>query len=237
MAYKKHFSFFESYYEAFKDLPPEVVGEVVIAMGKYYFEDEIVDLHGVGKVVFELIKPVLENSKEKAQNGRLGGAPVGNTNASKTTENNRKTTKNNRKQPDKDKDKERDKDLDMKKDKEFKTPPISPPPKTLTQIVKDRNLSPELESKILEWLKYKTERKEGYKETGLNALVSEIQNNVERYSLDAVIDCINKSMSRGYKGIIFDLIKQNPTAKDNVTPFNPTDYLLQQIREEESANG
>ena len=40
---KKHFSFFESYYRSFKGLPPKVIGEIILAMGALYFEDEEVD--------------------------------------------------------------------------------------------------------------------------------------------------------------------------------------------------
>lgn len=240
----KSFSFFESYFSALKKLPPKKIGEVVLAMGEYFFEDkEIPECDGITGVALELIRPTLCISKAKALSGKKGGESKTQANAKQTPskpEANLKQMESkvqaNRKQTASDKGKGiRIKD----KNKDLKTPLISPLKKSLEDIVKEKNLPLDLENKILEWLKYKTERKEAYKETGLNALITEIRNNVDRYGMASVIECINKSMSRGYRGIIFEMIKpdQKGSNSGNVTSFNPTEYLLQQIREEESANG
>lgn len=97
MADTKQFNFFESYYRSFQNLPPEVVGEVVKAMGSYFFENEIIELNGLSQAVFELIKPVMDSSKKKAENGSKGGAPKGNTNAKKQAKNNQKQANDNQK--------------------------------------------------------------------------------------------------------------------------------------------
>lgn len=206
----KYFSFFESYHKSFKGLPPKVIGEIILAMGNYYFDGEETELKGTSKIVFELIKPVLESSRKKSENGAKGGAPKGNTNALKTS---KKQAKNKQKQATvvlekqaKTSDKEKDKDKE-KGDKEKKTPTESKK-RTMSEIVKGRNLDPRLEEKVLEWLKYKTERREGYKETGLNSLITEIQHNVDEHGLDPVLNCMTTSMGRGYKGIIFELIEK-----------------------------
>lgn len=235
----KYFSFFESYHKSFKGLPPKVIGEIILAMGNYYFDGEESELNGTSKIVFELIKPVLESSRKKSENGAKGGAPKGNTNALKTS---KKQAKNKQKQAtvvlekqtktsDKEKEKDKDKDKDMEKgDKEKKTPSESKK-RTLTEIVHERNLDPQLEAKILEWLKYKTERHEGYKETGLNNLISEILNNVDKYGLNPVIDCISKSMGRNYAGIIFNLIeKGNGDNRASSNPrFDANAFILSKI--------
>ena len=90
---RSKFSFFKSYYESFKDLPPEVVGIVVKAMGSYFFDGVEPKLDGLAGAVFSLIKPVLDSSKKKAENGAKGGAPEGNSNASKQAKNKQKTSK------------------------------------------------------------------------------------------------------------------------------------------------
>jgi len=239
---KRYFSFFESYYKSFKGLNPKVVGEIVLAMGAFYFDDEEIELKNVSKNIFELIKPVLESSKKKSENGAKGGAPTGNSNASKTSKkqpkNKQTTSKKQAKTSDKDKEKDKEKDMDKEMEKgdiEKKTPSESKK-RTLTEIVHERNLDPQLEAKILEWLKYKTERHEGYKETGLNNLISEILNNVDKYGLNPVIDCISKSMGRNYAGIIFNLIeKSNGNNRTSDTTFSPISYLLGQIESEGSA--
>lgn len=58
------------------------------------------------------------------------------------------------------------------------------------------------------WLKYKRERREPYKPQGLKALISEIQNNVDRYGEQAVIELMQKCMASGWRGIIFDKLNQ-----------------------------
>lgn len=72
----------------------------------------------------------------------------------------------------------------------------------------DDIFSQELAGKVKDWLQYKKERREGYKEVGLKSLITEIRHNTERYGEQAVIDLINYSMAANYKGIIFDRLKQ-----------------------------
>ena len=64
-----------------------------------------------------------------------------------------------------------------------------------------------LREKVLDWLKYKSERRESYKDTGLKSLITQIKKKQSEYGTQAVVDCINLSMSQGWKGIIWDKIK------------------------------
>ena len=61
-----------------------------------------------------------------------------------------------------------------------------------------------LYEKLKEWFKYKTERKEPYKEQGMKALLRQVENNAMKYGDEAVCSLIDDSMSNGWKGIIFD---------------------------------
>lgn len=79
-------------------------------------------------------------------------------------------------------------------------PPISP--------LVDERFTPKMLAAIDEWLTYKSERREGYKETGKRALLTEIHNNTQMYGEDAVIDLIHQSMASGYRGITFARLKQ-----------------------------
>lgn len=72
----------------------------------------------------------------------------------------------------------------------------------------DYNFSPTLKAKAEEWLTYKAERHEGYKPIGLRSLLTEIQNNTKQHGEGAVIDLITQCMANGWKGIIFDKLKQ-----------------------------
>lgn len=67
-------------------------------------------------------------------------------------------------------------------------------------------LTPSIEiPPILEtWLRYKKERKELYKETGLKALITKTLSMVSKYGESAVSEVINDSISSNYKGIVWD---------------------------------
>jgi len=69
------------------------------------------------------------------------------------------------------------------------------------------NKSNNLKNKIEEWLKYKQERKENYKQIGLNSLLKQIETNVTKYGENHVINLIDECMASNYKGIIFDKLK------------------------------
>ena len=70
-----------------------------------------------------------------------------------------------------------------------------------------------LKQKIEEWLNYKNERKEYYKETGFKSLLRQIEKNVETYNEKAIIDLIDECMANNWKGIIFDKLKDNNQEK------------------------
>lgn len=72
----------------------------------------------------------------------------------------------------------------------------------------DKTFSKDLAQKVKEWIQYKKERREGYKDMGLKSLITEIKHNADKYGEQAVIDLINYCMSANYKGIIFDRLKQ-----------------------------
>lgn len=81
----KAFSFYKSYYEALKEIPEKDKKDVIFAMINYVFENKKPKLKGLNKVIWTLIEPNLDKSKNKS-NGN-SGAPIGNQNASKTLEN------------------------------------------------------------------------------------------------------------------------------------------------------
>ena len=68
----------------------------------------------------------------------------------------------------------------------------------------DRGL---LRGKIEEWLTYKEERNEIYKETGLKSLLKQIENNCKAYGEKAVIELIDECMAKNWKGIIWEKLK------------------------------
>lgn len=101
--------------------------------------------------------------------------------------------------------------LELGEGKRVADKPPCPPP------LPDTFFGPELQSTFEQWLLYKKERREGYKPTGLNALVTQIKNNAATYGEHDVIQLIETSMASGWKGIAFDRLKQGnrPQAADN----------------------
>ena len=65
--------------------------------------------------------------------------------------------------------------------------------------------------KLKEWIAYKVERRESYKEQGMKSLLRQIDNNISQYGSQAVCDLIDDSMANGWKGIIFDRLKMPKT--------------------------
>ena len=102
-------------------------------------------------------------------------------------------------------DKEEDKDIEVDKEEEYKEPLFGP----------------QLQSAFDDWITYKKERREGYKETGLRNLTSEVKNNAKKYGETAVAELIRHCMASNWRGIIFDRLKeqhaQRPQASGSVS--------------------
>lgn len=76
-------------------------------------------------------------------------------------------------------------------------------------IIKN-NYSNDLKDTIINWLNYKVERKENYKEQGFKSLLTQIKNNIEKYNEKNVIQIISECMASNYKGIIFEKLEKKP---------------------------
>ena len=83
----------------------------------------------------------------------------------------------------------------------------------------------ELTAKMEEWIKYKVERKESYKEQGMKSLLRQVENNALTYGDQAVCDLIDDSMANGWKGIIFDRLKQKAAKVSQIQPKSSNPFL------------
>ena len=105
-------------------------------------------------------------------------------------------------------DTEEDKEEDIEKEKEKS---VRENTHTIfKRLLPEYNLSSALAEKMGEWVKYKVERKEPYKEQGMKSLLRQIENNYMQFGEQAVCDLIDESMANGWKGIIFDRLKKKP---------------------------
>lgn len=79
--------------------------------------------------------------------------------------------------------------------------------------------SNELENAILDWLRYKYERKEKYQETGFKTLVNRVIKYSNKYGVSAVCEAIETAMANGWSGMILERLDKNnsnrPLNKNN----------------------
>ena len=128
-----------------------------------------------------------------------------------------------------DNDNDNDNDNDFIKEK----PPKGGKKKSALDQVADAPLSEPMKEKLREWIRYKTERREPYKPTGLQTLITRIARAEQARGTTAVMKLIDDSMSNGWKGIIWERLenRQQPT---RAAPLRGFDAL---IAMEEAANG
>ena len=92
---RESFVFYRSFYESICELDKDEQYELFIAICEYSLYGEEPDLTGALKAMFLLIRPQIDKNNVRYENGKKGGAPKGNQNAKKTTENNRKQPNDN----------------------------------------------------------------------------------------------------------------------------------------------
>jgi hypothetical protein len=96
----------------------------------------------------------------------------------------------------------------------------------LLRLLPEYIIPDSLQAKMVEWIAYKTERKETYKEVGMKSLLRQIENAQLTYGEKAVCDLIDDSMANGWKGIIFDRLKPKTPQKRNFTqPKSSSSFL------------
>jgi predicted phage replisome organizer len=123
-------------------------------------------------------------------------------------------------------DKEEDKDIDIEEDKKNVRETT---PTLLKRLLPDYIIPDTLAEKMGEWITYKMERKEPYKEQGMKSLLRQIENNQLQYGEKAVCDLIDESMANGWKGIIFDRLKQKPIVQRQTRQSGYNDSIRNRV--------
>lgn len=75
---RTQFTFYRSFFEAIRELDVADQAAAYNAICAYALDGEPPDISGAAKAVFLLAKPNLDNSRRKAENGKLGGAAEAN---------------------------------------------------------------------------------------------------------------------------------------------------------------
>lgn len=212
------FTFYRSYYEALKVLPKKDQVSVVLAICAYALDEEDPVLSGVPLSVFTLIRPTLDAGRNKAKN-RI--------NKTKTNE---EQSNNKTEQSHKEKEGEKEVEKEGENDSYLPPAPLSggtpaqnpPEPKAKPKPGKphgeDWGFGPVLTGAFESWLAYKHEKRQDYKPTGLQSLVSQIRTKAAEYGEDAVADLIRECMASNWQGIIWDRLERKKQSRQTQQP-------------------
>lgn len=156
-------------------------------------------------IAFELSKPNLDASRRKSEAGKSGGRPK--QTESKPKANEKKIESKTEARAERKQVQEKEKEQVQDKEQMLITPHPPLP-----------GASPALQGAFAAWIRYKHEKRQDYKPTGLQSLVTQVQKAAEAYGEQAVIDLIGECMANNWQGIIFDRLKsgQAPRRGRNV---------------------
>lgn len=82
-------------------------------------------------------------------------------------------------------------------------------------VILQYTFSEPVRQKLEEWILYKTERKEAYREQGLKALLTQIKNKIILFGDTNVCELIDHCMASNWKGIIWDLLEKKENSRQN----------------------
>lgn len=217
----KSFTFYRNYYELTKHLSNEERLQIYDAIFNYMFEDKEPEFKGLLSGIWINFKMPLDTSKINIENGKKGGAPKGNNNAKKQPKNNRKTTEGTT---------------------EKQANNISTFYFLLSNffisnfLFLDKDSKDKLSNKVKEWLKYKWERKEYYKETGFRTLLGRLERHTSQYGVDVVTSLIEDCMANNYKGIIWERLEKTKTKTEKKQTAQEKRFEMYRRLEEEYDN-
>lgn len=200
---REQFTFYRSFADAVKRIKKDAdrakAYDAICNYALYEVEPDLDNLPDAAAIAFALIKPNLDASKRKSDSGKSGGRPKANgkQNESKTKANEEQEQTANKKENKNKKEKEN---------------------KCYYPLIPSFSDEPILQEAFDRWLRYKAERKEGYKEQGYNSLVTIIRKHVAQYGVGAVVDLMEESMASQWKGIIWEKLatkKDAPKSQQN----------------------
>lgn len=200
----KYLKVFTDFAEAIEPFGDAEVGRLFKAMLEYAESGTEPDFRGNERFIWPAAKQNIDRTtafnEKQRENGSHGGRPK---NPTKPNE-----TQNNQSEPNKSL-----KEKDKEKDKDYITP--LPP------------FEGELASAFADWLAYKKERREPYKETGLKSLITQIQNAAKEHGDAATAQVIRDSMASGYRGIVFDRLKRGKKDVRGVSCESAAGYRIE----------
>lgn len=128
---RTQFTFYESFYKAVKMIKnPDARAQaydIICAYALYGEEPNMDLLQDFAAIAFELIKPNLDSSRRKAENGKIGGSKKQNSSKTKANYNQDKVESNKENEKENKKEKEKEKEIEIEKDIIDKRKRFTPP--------------------------------------------------------------------------------------------------------------
>lgn len=212
---RTQFTFYESFFKAvsrIKDDAERASAYDAICAYALYGEEPGDELPVASAIVFELTKPNLDSARRKANSGKRGGE-------SKQTES--KTEAKN-KQNEAKRKQVKGQEKEEVREREQMLSPLPPL----------QGVSKQLQDTFADWLAYKRERREQYKPMGLKALETQVLNNAKTYGDQAVADLIRECMANGWRGIIWDRLRERKGGGHRDNGFQTSNPFLEMLEEE-----
>ena len=225
---------FIDYLDAIEPLGDAERGRLFTSLLEYAKSGEAPHLSGNERFIFPMIRAQIDRdraafdedsrriSEARREAGRKGGlAKAGKLGNRKQNVSNLAKEKDEYKDKDKDKDKDKHKAKDKDNDKDDRSP-LPPVP----------GVSPKLQAAFDDWLAYKRERREDYKPMGLKALETQVLNNAANYGEAAVVELIRECMANGWRGIIWDRLRERKGGGQRGNGFQTSNPFLEMLEEE-----
>jgi len=212
---RESYIMYKSFVDALEMLPEENYGKAMRAINRYAIYDEMPgELPADAQIVFTMARPQIdanierrENGKKGAEYGKKGGRPKKENPIGVIDEN---PIGVNSKTPNVNVNVNENVNVNDNENVNVKVNDnISPlnPPKGIDAMIDEADLNDSVKEGIKTWVRYKKEQfRFTYKPTGFKALLSEIKGKEVTLGDNGILEAINKSMSKGYKGIIWDLV-------------------------------
>ena len=224
---RTQFTFYESFYKAISRIKKKAdradAYDIICAYALFQEEPNLDSVSDAVAIAFELLRPVLDKAKEKAENGKIGGSkPKANAKQieSRAEENGNLEKAVSKKE----KEVEVEKEIEVEVEKELQKEgcPAAAPSPSASDPFRPYPFSPALKTKLSSWIAYKRDRREGYTPQHLTALLQTVQQKLTLYPEDAILSLIDQCMVAGWKNIIFERLEK-PGAVPRTTGPRPLD--------------
>lgn len=226
---RESFVFYRSFFESISCLTKEQKADCLDAIAKYALDGEVIEMEGIIKALFLSMKPQIDANTRRYANGCRGGKPKSNQDETKTEPNpnqtitkpepksNQNETKTEPKSNQKVTKPEPNVNVNDNENENEKITPLTPlkgeKEKKPSDLVEEKNFPAELKEAVLQWLKYKREKRQAYQETGLKNFLTQVKNNMDLYGAETVAAVIKASMGANYQGVVWGWLYKNAPPK------------------------